>query len=74
MVQNVGLNSLAVRREIALLKLLHSIYYNQKILSDSVIPTGARSTDIRFKPIIDRVQAYSKSFVPLTIQKLNFTS
>ena len=57
MVQNLGLNSLSFRREIARLKLLHSIYYNKKILPDSVTPKRARCADIRFKPKIGRVQA-----------------
>ena len=70
-VQSLGLNSLAVRREIACLKLLHSIYYNKKFLPDSVTPKRARCTDTRFNPIIGRVQAYSNSFVPLTTQQWN---
>ena len=53
MIQNLGLNSLAVRREIACLKLLHSIYYNQKTLPDSVTPKRARCADITFKRIIE---------------------
>ena len=65
MVQKLSLNSLAVRREIARLKMLHRIDYDQKILLDSVIPKCSRSADIRFKPIIGRVEAYNNSFVPL---------
>ena len=71
MAQNLGPNSLAVRREIARLKMFHSIHYNQKILLDSVTPKRARSADIRFKPIIGRVQAYTNSFVALTTQQWN---
>ena len=71
MVQNLGLNSLAVRGEIACLKLLHSIYYNKKFLQDSVIPKYARCADTRFKPITGRVQDYSNSFVFPTTEQWN---
>ena len=71
MEQNLGINSLAVRRDNARLKLLHNIYYNKKFLSDSVTPKRPRCADTRFKPVTSRVQAYSNSFVPLTTQQQN---
>ena len=71
MVQNLGLNSLAVRREIARLKLLCKINHNQKVLPDSVTPKRAWCADTRFKPIIVRVLAYSNFFVPLKTQQWN---
>ena len=48
MEQNLGINSLAVRRDNARLKLLHNIYYNKKFLSDSVTPKRPRCADTRF--------------------------
>ena len=72
MEQNLGLNSLAIRREIAHLKMLHSIYYNQKVLPDSVIPKHTTCAGIRFKPIIVRVQAYNNYSVPLTTHNGTF--
>ena len=52
MVQNLGLNSLAVRRKIACLKMLHCIYYKQKNLPNLAIPNHARCVDTKLKPII----------------------
>ena len=71
MVQNFGQNSLAVRREIACIKLLHSIYYNKKFLPDSLTPKHARCANTKFKLIVGRLQAYSNSFVPLATQQWN---
>ena len=71
MTQNLELNSLEVRKEIARLKILHIIYYNKKILLDSVIPKRVSKADVKFKPIIGRVQAYSNSFLPLKTIKWN---
>ena len=71
MVQNLGRNSLAVRREIVRIKLLHSIYYNKKFLPDSLTPKHARCANTKFKLIVGRVQAYSNSFVPLATQQWN---
>ena len=66
MLLNLDLNSLAVWREIAHLTMLHSFYYNYNILPDSVILKCSRCANIRFKPIIHRVQAFTNSFIPLT--------
>ena len=71
MTQNLELNSLEVRKEIARFKMLHIIYYNKKILLDSVIPKRVSKADVKFKPIIGRVQAYSNSFLPLKTIKWN---
>ena len=46
LVQNLGLNSLAIRKEIARHKMLHTIYYNQKVLLDSAIRKHA--SNIKF--------------------------
>ena len=62
----LGLNSSAVRGA-----MLHRIYYNQKILPDSIIQKHAWCVDIRFKPTIRWVQAYNNYFVPLTTQQWN---
>ena len=43
----------------------------KKFLPHSVTQKRARCADIRFKPIIGRVKAYSNSFVPLITQKWN---
>lgn len=51
--------------------MLHNFYYNQKILPDSVILKHARCADVRFKQIIERVQAYINSFDPLITKQWN---
>ena len=72
MVQNLSLNSLAIRGEIACLKKFYSTDSHQKIPPDSVIPKCARWTDFRFKPIIGRVQANWDSLAFRKFQAIYF--
>ena len=72
MVQNLSLNSLAIRGEIACLKKFYSTDSHQKIPPDSVIPKCSRWADFRFKPIIGRVQAYWDSLALRKFQAIYF--
>ena len=63
--------TISERRELATLKLLHSIHWGQKFLPKCIIPERTRYTDIRFKPIYGRVSCYNNSFIPCTVKQWN---
>ena len=67
--KELQLQSLSERRELARLKLLHSIYWGQKFLPKSIIPGSTRYTDIRFKSIYVRVSCYNNSFITYTVKQ-----
>ena len=67
MLQELNLSTLETRRNIAKVKLLHSYFHGTKFLPTYVMPMRARCADIRFKPVLGRVNAYTSSFKPATI-------
>ena len=71
MLDELHLKTLQERRTIAKLKLLHSFYYGHKYLLPSLLPSKVRCSDLRFKPILARTQAYNGSFFPSTVAVWN---
>ena len=70
-VKELQLQSLSERRELARPRLLHSVYWGQKFLPKCIIPERTRYTDIRFKPMYDRVSCYNNTFIPYTVKQWN---
>ena len=71
MIQTLNLQSLAARREIARLKMLHGLYHKLKFAPDNIMPKRARSPNLRFTPIVGRVEVFNNSFFPVTIDQWN---
>ena len=67
--KELQLQSLSEQRELARLKLLHSIYWGQKFVPQSIIPERTWYTTIRFKSVYSRVGCYNNSFIPYTVKQ-----
>ena len=69
--EELQLQSFSERRELARLRLLHSMYWGQTFLPKCIIPESTRYTGIRFKPIYGLVSCYNNSFIPYTGKQWN---
>ena len=65
------IETLQERRSTARIRMLHELYHGTKKANQNVIPSCQRCEKLKFNPILGRVQVYSYSFLPSTVELWN---
>ena len=71
MLEELGLRKLQERKSIAKLKTLRSFYHGYKFVTPSLLPSKARSANLRFKPILSRERVYERLLFPSIVSLWN---
>lgn len=69
--ETAKLKTLNERRSVARIKMLYEIHHKSKQVNKEMIPVEQRCGNLKFNPILGRIQIYSNSFLPKTVELWN---